>query len=326
MINTFIDLFAGIGGFRLALEAQGLRCVFSSEIDKDACDVYEANFGERPAGDITKIDAKDIPDHDVLCGGFPCQPFSEAGKQKGLNEIRGTLFFDIIRIASEKRPKILLLENVEGLVRKFKDTEYPLICEHIRGIGYDLQVYNLDAMYYGVPHKRVRLYFVAIRKDVLLQSFKPESKNIPVRAGDIMLAHDDPRCPEPINPEEINYNRYPREYELKPYVSCIIGHPNKTGRLYRDQHSAIMYNDRPIWCMCTWIAPRIDDGEVVRYACPREMARLSGFPDTFALPFEGDEGAPFKRHAKLFGNTVIPRMVSLVFHGITSSKQTDLFR
>ena len=102
---TFIDLFAGIGGFRLAFESIGGKCVFSSEIDKDACITYEKNFEEYPDGDITKINEKDIPTHDILCAGFPCQPFSIAGKRLGFDDTRGTLFFDIARILKEKKPK-----------------------------------------------------------------------------------------------------------------------------------------------------------------------------------------------------------------------------
>jgi len=112
----FIDLFAGIGGIRLGFEAAGGRCVFSSEFDEYACKTYEANFGEHPAGDITKIDAKDIPDFDILLGGFPCQAFSIIGKKEGFaNETCGTLFFDIERILKEKRPKAFMLENVRNL-------------------------------------------------------------------------------------------------------------------------------------------------------------------------------------------------------------------
>ena len=112
----FIDLFAGIGGFRIALENHGQECVFTSEIDKYCQEVYEHNFGVKPFGDITKIEARDIPDFDILAAGFPCQPFSYAGKLEGFNDqTRGTLFFDIVRILEEKQPEMFLLENVKGL-------------------------------------------------------------------------------------------------------------------------------------------------------------------------------------------------------------------
>ena len=109
---TFIDLFAGIGGFRIALESLGAQCVYSNEWDKYAQETYEMNFGEIPDGDITKVDEKTIPDHDILCAGFPCQAFSISGKQKGFEDSRGTLFFDIARIVREKQPKVVFMENV----------------------------------------------------------------------------------------------------------------------------------------------------------------------------------------------------------------------
>ena len=113
---TFIDLFAGIGGFRIALESMGGRCVFSSEIDEHACEMYKANFGDDPYCDITKLDPSTIPDFDILCAGFPCQSFSICGKQKGfIDETRGTLFFDVVRILKKKRPKAFILENVKNL-------------------------------------------------------------------------------------------------------------------------------------------------------------------------------------------------------------------
>src|SRR5690625_7550940 len=117
---TYIDLFSGIGGFEQALNKLGGTCVFASEIDKFAAQAYETLYGHMPEGDITQIDAKDVPDHDLLVGGFPCQSFSVAGKRKGFEDTRGTLFFEIARIAKEKRPKALLLENVKGLVNHDK--------------------------------------------------------------------------------------------------------------------------------------------------------------------------------------------------------------
>ena len=114
---TFIDLFAGLGGFRLALESLGARCVYSSEWDKQAQNVYQENFGERPNGDITKVDEKTIPDHDIVCAGFPCQAFSISGKMRGFEDSRGTLFFDVARIVREKKPKVVFMENVRNFAR-----------------------------------------------------------------------------------------------------------------------------------------------------------------------------------------------------------------
>ena len=111
---TFIDLFAGIGGFRLALESLGASCVYSNEWDKHAQQVYKENFGDTPEGDITKVDETIIPNHDILCAGFPCQAFSISGKQRGFDDSRGTLFFDVARIVREKKPKVVFMENVKN--------------------------------------------------------------------------------------------------------------------------------------------------------------------------------------------------------------------
>ena len=141
----FIDLFCGIGGFRVAFEEAceeseiQAECVFSSDIDKYAQESYEANFGEKPAGDITKIDEKDIPDHDILFAGFPCQPFSIIGQMKGLNDTRGTLFFDIARILKEKEPKAFILENVKQLVGHDKGKTLKVIVKSLQELGYHVQ-------------------------------------------------------------------------------------------------------------------------------------------------------------------------------------------
>jgi DNA (cytosine-5)-methyltransferase 1 len=168
----FIDLFAGIGGFHLALEKLGGECVFASEIDKKAQDVYEDNFNLRPKGDITKIDEKDIPSHDVLCAGFPCQPFSHAGFQKGMNETRGTLFFDIMRIIKHHKPKYLILENVQNLVKHDEGNTWKVISENIKEAGYIIpnEPIIISPHNLGIPQHRKRVVILAQRKD--LQNIK----------------------------------------------------------------------------------------------------------------------------------------------------------
>jgi len=128
---AFIDLFAGIGGFRIALEKQGAKCVFTSEWDADAQKTYYENFGDMPQGDITKINEKDIPKHDILCAGFPCQAFSISGKQQGFKDARGTLFFDIARIAKYHQPKVLFLENVKNLVKHYNGNTLKIILRNL---------------------------------------------------------------------------------------------------------------------------------------------------------------------------------------------------
>jgi DNA (cytosine-5)-methyltransferase 1 len=161
----FIDLFAGIGGMRLAFEKVGGECVFSSEWDKDSQRTYEANFGETPAGDITKIEAKDIPKFDVLLAGFPCQPFSSIGKRAGFkHKTQGTLFYDVLRIIEDKRPSAFLLENVKGLVSHDKGKTLEVILHSLEEQGYAVHYKILDSADYGLPQVRKRIYIVGFNK------------------------------------------------------------------------------------------------------------------------------------------------------------------
>jgi DNA (cytosine-5)-methyltransferase 1 len=162
---TFIDLFAGIGGTRIAFERAGGECVFSSEWDKYCQKTYEANFGEIPAGDITKIEASEIPDFDILVGGFPCQAFSMAGKRGGFNDTRGTLFFDVARIIKAKRPKAFLLENVQGLVTHDGGKTLQVILDTLKGLDYNVFYKVLNAADFGVPQRRKRIYIVGFDKN-----------------------------------------------------------------------------------------------------------------------------------------------------------------
>ena len=166
MSFTFIDLFCGMGGFRIAFEKQGGKCVFSSDIDKYAQETYNMNFGEIPAGDITKIDAKDIPNHDVLCAGFPCQPFSLAGRRLGFEDTRGTLFFEVARILKEKRPKAFFLENVRGLANHDGGKTLDVILTTLKEIGYSFKYEILNAKDFNVPQNRDRWYCIGVRNDI----------------------------------------------------------------------------------------------------------------------------------------------------------------
>ena len=159
----FIDLFSGIGGFRLALERLGMQCVFSSEIDKSARETYFANFAEYPSGDITRIAVKEIPKHDILCAGFPCQAFSIGGYRKGFEDTRGTLFFDIERIIKVKKPRCIFLENVKGLVNHDRGRTLKIINEKLKKQGYNLFYKVLNSSEYGVPQNRERIYIIGFR-------------------------------------------------------------------------------------------------------------------------------------------------------------------
>ena len=165
MSFDFIDLFAGIGGMRLAFEDAGGTCVFSSEWDKDSQKTYLANFGEMPSGDITQIHTSDIPDFDVLLAGFPCQPFSTIGQREGFkHETQGTLFYDVLRIIRNKRPAAFLLENVKGLVSHDKGKTLEIIKKSLLKEGYEIHFDILDSADYGVPQIRKRIYIVGFDK------------------------------------------------------------------------------------------------------------------------------------------------------------------
>lgn len=211
---TFIDLFAGIGGFRMALQNLGGECVFSSEWDEQAKKTYYTNYGEIPFGDITKEDTKSyIPDNfDILCAGFPCQAFSLAGKRLGFEETRGTLFFDVAEILRRKQPKVFFLENVKGLAIHDKGRTLKTILNTLNEVGYVVpkpQIVN--AMYFGVPQHRERIYIVGFRKDLGIppEDFSyPEQKNVTKHFIDV-------REKEPV----------PSKYYLSTtYVETLIRH------------------------------------------------------------------------------------------------------
>ncbi len=161
MSAKFIDLFSGIGGFRLGFESQGFQCVFSSEIDEHAKEMYCENFGDKPFGDITKISEKDIPKFDILLGGFPCQPFSIAGEKKGFNDTRGTLFFDIVRIVKHHKPKVVVLENVKHFKNHDKGNTLKVVLSTLEQIGYETSWQLLNAKDFGVPQNRERTIIIA---------------------------------------------------------------------------------------------------------------------------------------------------------------------
>lgn len=156
---TFIDLFAGIGGFRIALSSFGAECVFSSEWDSWAQKVYFDNFGDKPHGDITQINEKSIPDHDILCAGFPCQAFSISGKQRGFEDSRGTLFFDVARIVKEKKPKVVFMENVKNFAVHDGGNTLRVVRNTMLELGYTFAAKVVSATDFNVPQKRERIYF-----------------------------------------------------------------------------------------------------------------------------------------------------------------------
>lgn len=171
---TFIDLFSGIGGFHYGLDQLGGICLLASDINQKANETYERNFGIKPVGDISTIDSSDIPEHDLLCGGFPCQPFSNAGKKGGLNDSRGELIYEVARILKSKQPKAFILENVKGLRTMQGGETFKIIKSLLISSGYEVYTDILEAKDYGLPQIRKRLFFVGVRKDLKIDFKFPE--------------------------------------------------------------------------------------------------------------------------------------------------------
>ncbi len=159
----FIDLFCGIGGIRIGMETQSFQCVFSSDINIECQKTYYENFGELPFGDIIDVDEKSIPNHDILCAGFPCQPFSISGKQKGFEDTRGTLFFEICRIINEKKPPVVFLENVKHLVHHDKGQTLRTIIDKLNELGYEVSWKVLNGADFGVAQNRERIIIIGSR-------------------------------------------------------------------------------------------------------------------------------------------------------------------
>jgi len=184
----FIDLFAGTGGIRIPFDELEYECVFTSEWDKFAQTTYEANFGDTPHGDIASISEDDIPSHDLVLAGFPCQPFSNAGKKLGFQDIRGTLFFDIVRIVNKHYPSVLLLENVKGFKNHDKGNTFNVVTETLEQLNYRVFSKVLNARDFGLPQNRERIYIVALNKDKVsnLDFEYPIPPKTLTRLGDIL--------------------------------------------------------------------------------------------------------------------------------------------
>jgi len=165
MSFTFVDLFCGMGGFHVALSNLGGKCVFASDIDKKCQDVYERNFGMRPHGDITKVNVNNIPPHDILCAGFPCQPFSNAGHREAMADTRGTLFREIERIVEHHQPKILLLENVKHIKTIQKGIVFSTILKTFEKLGYVMKTIVMSPHQFGIPQTRERVYFMGMKQE-----------------------------------------------------------------------------------------------------------------------------------------------------------------
>ncbi|MFV8269274.1 DNA cytosine methyltransferase [Flavobacterium sp. GT2N3] len=304
----FIDLFAGIGGFRMAMQNLGGKCVFTSEWDKEAQKTYRANYGEVPFGDITKQQIKDyIPEEfDLLCAGFPCQAFSIAGKRGGFDDTRGTLFFDVAEIIKKHKPKAIFLENVKGLRSHDKGKTLETILNVLRNdLGYYVpEPQIINAKNFGVPQNRERIYIVGFRQDLNISSFV---------------------YPEPLesNPKFENIkeeNVPPTKYFLSTqYVQTLINHKARHASKGNGFGYAIIPDDGIANAIVVGgmgrernlvLDHRITDytptthikgtvnREGIRKMTPREWARLQGFPDNYIIPVA--DASAYKQ----FGNSV----------------------
>lgn len=267
----FIDLFAGIGGIRLGFENVGGKCIFSSEWDKNACITYKANFNEEPYGDITKINAQDIPDFDILLAGFPCQPFSIAGKKAGFqHETQGTLFFDIERILKEKKPKAFMLENVKNLKAHDGGNTFKTIISHLEALGYHVFSKVLNALDFGVPQKRERIIICGFIDNVSFsfpEPFPPEKR---LTLNDI-LEKDVPA--KYYVKENIRLSRIERMKD-KDYPRPFISHENIAGAVTPHAYCSALRAG----ASANYILINNE-----RRPTERELLRLQGFPDSFKI-------------------------------------------
>lgn len=315
----FIDLFAGIGGFHIAMSRLGGKAVFASEWDKDAAEVYERNFGIRPAGDITKISEKDIPEHDVLCAGFPCQAFSISGKRLGFEDSRGTLFFDVARIAREKQPKVMFLENVKNLARHDNGKTIAVIRRTLDEIGYDVFDEVLDASKFGVPQSRKRIYIVCFRKDLQIRDFCfPKEEKLERHLIDILLPDSETGKYRVFRNDVVINDMLLETYSDSP---LRIGTVNKGGqgeRIYSPYGTAITLSAYGGGAGAKTGLYRING--IIRKLAPRECARLDGFPDSFMIA-ERDSAA-----YKQFGNSVVVDVLIKIMKKAIDRKEIALCR
>ncbi|MFC1767972.1 DNA (cytosine-5-)-methyltransferase [Candidatus Margulisiibacteriota bacterium] len=311
--TTFVDLFAGIGGFRLAFESLGSKCTFSSEWDRYAQETYQTNFKEIPKGDISKINTDDVPNHDILCAGFPCQAFSICGSMKGFEDTRGTLFFELLRIASIKKPKVLFLENVKHLIHHDNKRTLATIIKHLLNLGYKVSYEILNAKDFGVPQNRERLVIICNKEKLFnfgsirktpsgcIEDFLEKKADFeylpkksytliknPIRqeSGLIFVGHrNKPIRKNGIRPNTEHLSRVHKQpnriYSAKG-IHPTIPSQEPTGRFY------ILHNNK------------------VRKLTINECYKLMGFPDSFKKP------VPQAEQYKQIGNSICVPMVKAV--------------
>lgn len=289
---SMIDLFAGIGGTRLGFyQTKRVRTIFSSEWDKFSQKTYCANFGEVPEGDITKINATEIPDHDILVGGFPCQAFSQAGKKLGFEDTRGTLFFEVARIIKAKHPKAFLLENVKNLIGHDHGRTFKVITNTLKELNYKVYYTTFHARDFGAPQNRERIYIVGFDKEQVnsFPDFKfPTPPKPETRVGDILETVVDPKYTISDRLWE-GHKRRKAEHKLKgngfgySLVNAETSYTNTISARYYKDGSEILVDQQ---------------NKNPRKLTPREASRLQGFPENYIIPVSDTQAY------KEFGNSV----------------------
>lgn len=299
---TFIDLFAGVGGVRIGFERVGGKCVFTSEWDS-ACQItYEANFGIRPHGDITQIAADDIPNHDILTAGFPCQAFSIIGNRLGFADMRGTLFFDVERILRAKRPKAFLLENVRQLVTHDNGRTFRVILEKLHDLGYYVHYKILNGLSFGVPQKRERIIIVGFNEDCPFE-FPIKGLSKPKTLDDILEKNVDKKHLLSDYFRKKTHEKV-RQQKGNAKLKPSIWHENKAGHIGIHHFScALRANGSHNYLMV--------NGE--RRLTPREMFRLQGFPDSYKIV------VPDFQAKKQAGNSVVVPKIEAVANAMLNA-------
>lgn len=315
---TFIDLFAGIGGFRKALEHYGAKCVFSSEIDENSCRTYKANYGETPFGDITKISNEQIPSHDILCAGFPCQAFSISGKQLGFEDTRGTLLFEIARIVDHHKPKILFLENVKNLVRHNNNITFNHMHNILASLGYTIFYKILNAGDFGVPQNRERVYIVCFRNDLAINSFQfPEPVNKHIYLIDILLPDNETNQYVIERNDIVIWDKVITECQPKPIRVGTINKGGQGERIYSPYGHAITLSAHGGGAGAKTGAYLINGR--VRKLAPRECCLVQGFPNDFKIPVSDSQAY------KQFGNSVAIPVLRAILDSIVNLNEMRMY-
>ena len=301
-IVRFVDLFCGIGGFRVAMNrvapefSREPKCVLSSDIDEQCQRAYEANFGDKPNGDIRTVHASAVPDHDLLLAGFPCQPFSIIGQMRGFEDSRGTLFFEIARILAAKRPKAFVLENVKLLVGHNKGQTLSRIMAVLREIGYQVDARVFNALNFGLPQKRERVFIVGFLKPTL---FDWPNEKLPMTPLSQVL---EKRVPKKFYASD--HIRTRRWSVLSPKAEPTIWHENKGGHISAYPYSCALRAGASYNYLLV-------NGE--RRLTPREMFRLQGFPDTYKIICTDSQAR------KQAGNSVPVPVVAAVLRSVLAA-------